>query len=99
MLRQTTKSVRCALSRVQDIAARVGATALQLQADSPGSRDVLMLGVDKVQFGFGTFEAGVISVRNGCHLTLSDQDRYSKWRLRAAVVRRCAADRPGVVSR
>lgn len=67
-----------ALSRVQDIAARVGATELQVRADAPGNHDVLMVGDDKVQFGLGTLEAGVISARTGCHLTLSDQDRYSK---------------------
>ncbi|MEW2015343.1 LppA family lipoprotein [Rhodococcus sp. NPDC076796] len=67
-----------ALSRVQDIAARVGATELQVRADGPGNHDVLMVGDDKVQFGLGTLEAGVISARTGCHLTLSDQDRYSK---------------------
>ena len=67
-----------ALSRVQDIAARVGATELQVRADAPGNHDVLMVGDDKVQFGLGTLGAGVISARTGCHLTLSDQDRYSK---------------------
>lgn len=67
-----------ALSRVQDIAARVGATELQVRADAPGNHDVLMVGDDNVQFGLGTLEAGVISARTGCHLTLSDQDRYSK---------------------
>lgn len=67
-----------AQSRVQDIAARVGATEVQVRADAPGNHDVLILGADKVQFGLGTLEAGVISARTGCHLTLSDQDRYSK---------------------
>ena len=67
-----------ALSRVQDIAARVGATELQVRADAPGNHDVLLIGEDKVQFGLGTLEAGVITARTGCHLTLSDQDRYTK---------------------
>ena len=67
-----------ALSRVQDIAARVGATEMQVRADAPGNHDVLLLGEDKVQFGLGTLEAGVITARTGCHLTLSDQDRYAK---------------------
>ncbi|MBY4127372.1 hypothetical protein HQO83_03095 [Rhodococcus fascians] len=67
-----------ALLRVQEIAARVGATEVQVRADDPGNHDVLLLGEDKVQFGLGTLEAGVITARTGCHLTLSDQDQYAK---------------------
>ena len=67
-----------AFSRVQEIAARVGATEVQVRADTSGNHDVLLLGEDKVQFGLGSLEAGVITARTGCHLTLSDQDQYAK---------------------